>query len=128
MGGPELQQAQQRIRRFYGENGTLELEASGAHTIYDAADKQVEKVGSSSQGDREHIANFLDAIRHDQPLSLNAEIDIGHKSTLLCHLGNIAHRTSRMLHCDPANGHVLNDEEAMKLWRREYQPGWEPKV
>jgi hypothetical protein len=43
-------------------------------------------------------------------------------------LGNIAWRVGRELNCDPANGHLLKDPAAMKLWRRSYQPGWEPKV
>ena len=30
--------------------------------------------------------------------------------------------------CDPNNGRILNDPEAMKHWSREYAPGWEPKV
>ena len=34
----------------------------------------------------------------------------------------------RTLHCDPKNGHILNDAAAMKLWRREYEKGWEPKI
>jgi len=113
---------------FYGERGALDLEANGSHTVYDERDKEIEKTSSSSQGDNEHIVNFLDAIRNDGPFRLNAEIEIGHKSTLLCHLGNIAHRTGRTLNCDPANGHILGDDEAMRLWRREYFDGWEPKV
>jgi hypothetical protein len=32
------------------------------------------------------------------------------------------------LHCDTANGHILQDDDAMKLWHREYEPGWEPTV
>jgi len=32
------------------------------------------------------------------------------------------------LHCNQQNGHILNDEEAMKLWKRTYEKGWEPKV
>jgi hypothetical protein len=43
-------------------------------------------------------------------------------------LGNIALRTGRTLNIDPKNGHIMADEEAMKYWRREYHPGWEPKV
>ncbi|MFH1300732.1 MAG: gfo/Idh/MocA family oxidoreductase, partial [Planctomycetota bacterium] len=66
--------------------------------------------------------------RNNEPLNLNAEIEIGHKSTLLCHVGNIAHRTGRTLTCDPTNGHIQNDQAAMALWTREYEPGWEPKV
>jgi len=47
---------------------------------------------------------------------------------LLCHLGNIAQRTGRALDCDPSNGRIMNNAEAMKLWSRDYEPGWELKV
>jgi hypothetical protein len=43
-------------------------------------------------------------------------------------LGNISQRVGRSLAIDPANGHIKGDREANKLWRREYQKGWEPKV
>ncbi|WP_417375756.1 Gfo/Idh/MocA family protein [Gimesia maris] len=112
---------------FFGSKGTLILGISGGYRILDAKDKEIEKV-DGNQGLREHAQNFIDAIRNNEPLNLNAEIEIGHKSTLLCHVGNIAHRTGRTLNCDPANGHIQNDEEAMTLWTREYEPGWEPKV
>jgi hypothetical protein len=46
----------------------------------------------------------------------------------LVQLGNIAQRTGRALKIDPSNGHILNDKEAMKLWSREYEKGWEPKI
>jgi hypothetical protein len=75
-----------------------------------------------------HAENFIEAIRRNDPSLLNSEIEQGHKSTLLCHLGNIAHRTGDALHCDPTNGQVQNNPEAMKLWSREYRKGWEPKV
>ena len=113
---------------FYGENGSLALESNGAHTIYDARNKEVEKTASPSLGDMEHIANLLAAIREDKPLNLNAEILKGHKSTLLCHLGNIAHRTGKTLNCNKENGRIVGDEDAMALWKRDYAEGWEPKV
>jgi predicted dehydrogenase len=113
---------------FYGEDGALDLEGNGTYTVFDANDKEVGKFGSPSVGDIEHIVNLLDAIRNDKPLSLNAEIAEGHKSTLLCHLGNIAQRTGRTLRTDPRSGHILDDAEAMKFWRREYEKGWEPVV
>jgi predicted dehydrogenase len=113
---------------FYGSEGALDLESNGAHTIYDNLNKEVKRVPSASLGDVEHIANFLEAIRTEKPRSLNAEILQGHRSTLLCHLGNIAQRTGRTLTCDPKDGHILNDADAMKLWEREYEKGWEPTV
>jgi len=114
---------------FHGENGAMELDIKGTYRIYDARDKLVEEKKSRDAGEIAHIRNFLAAIRAGRPEDLNQEIEEGHKSTLLCHLGNIAHRTGRTLNCDPRNGHILDDPEAMtKYWNREYEPGWEPRV
>jgi predicted dehydrogenase len=109
---------------FHGDQGTMVLLGSG-YVIYDMMNKEVAK-GTGAAGDNLHVRNFLDAIRnHKRP---NCDIEDGHKTTLMCHLGNISWRVGRTLNCDPKNGHILNDDEAMKLWSREYRPGWEPKV
>jgi predicted dehydrogenase len=113
---------------FYGDKGALNLESNGTYAIYDEKDEKVEEKPSPSLGDREHIVNFLDAIRNDKPLSLNAEIAEGHKGTLLCHLGNIAHRVGRALRCESTAGHIQDDPEAHSLWQREYEPGFAPQV
>ena len=109
---------------FQGENGSLAIIGNG-YAVFDPKGKEVKKVAGTSN-DAMHVDNLLAAIRSGG--KLNSEIEEGHKSTLLCHLGNIAHRTGRTLHCDPANGRIKNDSEAMKMWGREYAPGWEPKV
>jgi len=111
---------------FHGDKGTLKVTFWG-YKLYDEKGKEV-AAAESSDSVMSHIQNFVEAIRNDDPKRLRAEIEEGHKSTLLCHLGNIAHRTGDSLRCDPANGHVLENETAMKLWQREYEPGWEPKV
>jgi hypothetical protein len=82
--------------------------------------------GTGIELDRLHFQNFIGAIRSGQ--RLNSPIEEGHKSVTLLHLGNIAWRVGRELHCDPANGHILKDSEARKLWRREYERGWAPVV
>jgi predicted dehydrogenase len=109
---------------FYGDQGTLENHGGG-YKIFDLKGKLVEEKNGPG-GEKGHIENFFDAIRENKPL--NSEIQEGHWSTLLCHLGNIAYRTGHELHTDSENGHILKDSEAMKLWKREYRRGWEPKV
>lgn len=109
---------------FYGDKGTMVIDGGG-YSIYDMKDKLVNKFpGSGSQVP--HFQNFLEAIRDGK--KLNAEIEDGHKSTLLCHLGNIAWRTGKTVHLDAQSHRIVGDAAAEKLWKREYRPGWEPKV
>ena len=122
---------------FYGENGCLVI-LGNAYIVYDIKNKVVKEVTSdyiinpldflnpSENLDEVHIRNFLDSIR--KKAIVNADLLGGHKSSLLCQLGNIALRTGNTLHIDPANGHIKNDPAALKLWSREYQAGWEPKI
>ena len=123
---------------FYGENGSLLIERGNAYKVYDLKNELVKDVknnitvdaGSladpSQQLDAFHLRNFFDGIRKGS--KQNSDIVGGHKSTLLVQLGNIAQRSGRSLSINPENGHILNDQEAMKYWSREYEPGWEPSV
>ena len=110
---------------FHGEKGTMVMTGNG-YVVYDLDDKPIDK-GTGKGGDVVHMENFFANIRQPAPEGPHADIEIGHKSTLLCHLGNIAYRVGRTLNCDPTGGHILNDNEALALWSREYRPGWEPK-
>lgn len=111
---------------FHGENGTIKITDWG-YVIYDDRGKELKAV-KGKRSDAEHVLNFVNAIRADDPTQLNAEIEEGHRSTLLCHLGNIAHRTGDSLRCDPADGHILDNDAAAAYWKREYEPGWEPVI
>ncbi len=123
---------------IYGDKGTLLNRGNDDYAIYDADNKLIKEVktGASNDGtntvsatgnlDFFHFNNFVDSIRGTTKIT--SPIDEGHKSILLCHLANIAQRTGRTLNCDAKNGYILNDPSAMKLWRREYQKGWEPIV
>ena len=82
--------------------------------------------GSSNGGDVTHVQNFLDAIRGSA--RLNAEIEEGYRSVLLCHLGNISYRLGRTVRLDSATHQIEGDREAASLWSRQYRPGWEPQV
>ncbi|HKW10877.1 MAG TPA: Gfo/Idh/MocA family oxidoreductase [Gemmatimonadaceae bacterium] len=73
-----------------------------------------------------HMQNFLDAVRTG--VKLNAPIEDGAKTGLLCHLGTIAHQTGRMLRIDPKTGHIVGDPDASAKWSRTYEPGWTPTI
>jgi predicted dehydrogenase len=108
---------------FVGEKGTLTIDGA-SYTICDPGGKEIRKVSGTGR-DADHVQNLFDGIRSGQ--ALHSGIEEAAKSTLLCHLGNIAHRTGRALHCDGKTG-KFDDREGMALWSREYEKGWEPKV
>ena len=119
-----------------GTTGSVVFDRDG-YAVYDLKNKlvkqavapqQVDGLDTSADDDMtgRHIANFLDAIRTGA--ALRQPIAEGAKSVLLCHLGNIAQTTGRALRIDPASSRIVGDEAAMKLWHREYAPGWAPVV
>lgn len=126
---------------FYGEKGTMIVIGNGYKIISNENPakiiKEVTHVSNTTASstnvaspaadlDGVHIKNFLDSIRNGQ--LNNSPIWEGHKSVLMCQLGNIAWKTGRILNIDQRNGHIIGDREAMELWKREYEPGWEMSV
>ncbi|HRY48177.1 MAG TPA: Gfo/Idh/MocA family oxidoreductase [Candidatus Paceibacterota bacterium] len=109
---------------FYGTDGMLSMEGNG-YKIFDLNGKMTSQA-SGPGGDQVHMADFLDSIRQDRKPS--ATIEEGQKSTLLCHLGNIAYRVGHVVHFNPEQRQIEHDAKARKLWSREYRKGWEPRV
>jgi predicted dehydrogenase len=71
--------------------------------------------------DTDHFRNWIAAVRSRKPGDLAAEIEEGHRSSVLAHLANIAYRTGRTLTFDPKLEHFANDAEADKLLTRPYR-------
>ena len=120
---------------IYGTEGSVFVNRGG-YKLYDRGGKLVKESGSEGSesgtalgggGDMStlHVVNFFDAIRGKA--EQKSPIDEGRTSTLLCHLANIAYRVNKPLEINTENGHIY-DREAMKLWKREYEPGWSPAV
>jgi len=109
---------------FYGSDGSLVCDGNG-YKIFDPKGKEIAQ-NSGRGSDKLHIGNFLDCIRNGK--RPNSEIEEGQKSTLLCHLGNIAYRTGHTLNINPQTGHIVGDRDAQALWQREYRKGWTPQV
>ncbi|MDH5367745.1 MAG: Gfo/Idh/MocA family oxidoreductase [Cyclobacteriaceae bacterium] len=123
---------------FYGENGSLLIPSGNSYTLFDLKGNVVKEVKDTKEVDPRnatnpaehldgiHIRNMFDAINNGT--KLNADIDSGHKSTLLVQLGNISQRVGNTLNIDPKNGHIIGDAKAQKLWSRSYEKGWEIKL
>jgi predicted dehydrogenase len=110
---------------LYGEKGTLVLDQKGAWHVengIEAADK-----GDAQRGGDDwtpHLRNFIDCVKNSSGSDVrrpNADIEEGHKSTRLCHLGNIAFRTGRAIRFDEKTETCLDDREANRLLGRTYR-------
>lgn len=112
------------IVAFYGTEGSLHI-TDPNYTIYDLKGEKTAE-GKGTGGEQGHIDNFLDCIKTGK--TPNSEIEIGQTSTLLCHLANISYRTGRVLKFDGEKKTIIDDADAMKLWKRDYRNGWEPQV
>jgi predicted dehydrogenase len=95
----------------------------GGWQAFDGDGKSVSiQPGRFSPSNTSHMANFLDCVRsRKRP---NADIEEGHRSTLLAHYGNLAYRTGRTLNIDPQSLGFKDDTDANKLIRRSYRKPW----
>ncbi len=71
---------------------------------------------------RNHKQNFLDCIKSRKDPICTAEI--GHRSSTVCHLGNIAMLLDRPLKWDPKAERFIGDEEANRMTGRPRRAPW----
>ena len=120
-----------------GAEGTVLVDRDG-YEVYDLKGRKTSEfkvnesetetsdtVGRDSMTDA-HFANFIAGIRTGA--KLNAPIEVGNVAVTMLQLSNIAWTVNRELRLDPADGKIQNDREAMKMWGREYEKGWAPKL
>jgi predicted dehydrogenase len=119
-----------------GTTGTVLIDRDG-YEIYDLkGDKTSEfKVGNRTSSSDvigrdsmtdAHFANFIAAIQKGE--KLNTPIAVGNVAVTMLQLSNIAWEVNRELRLDTKDGRIQGDPEAMKMWGREYEPGWAPHV
>jgi hypothetical protein len=69
-----------------------------------------------------HVRNFLDCVKSRQhPI---ADVEEGHLTAVMCHLGNIATRLGRSLQWDAAKEQFVGDQAANGMLRRAYRKPW----
>ena len=69
-----------------------------------------------------HMRNWLECIRsRKRPV---ADVEIGHRTTTMCHLGNIARWAKRPLRWDPKEEQFVDDAEANGYLQRPMREPW----
>jgi predicted dehydrogenase len=121
---------------IHGTTGTVLLDRDG-YEVYDLDGKKKDEFGGRGKTTSHdllsrdpmtnmHFTNFIDGIQKGEPL--HSPIEVANISVTMLQLSNIAWEVNRKLNLDTKTGHVTDDPGAMKMWAREYQPGWEVRI
>jgi len=106
---------------FYGTKGRLEIGRRGCHYTIDGKTEKLE--GGGGKGIR---GNFIQCVKDNSPSKLNAPIEEGFASAVLCHIGNIGVRLGGARLVYNARRHVfIDNDEANKYLSRDYRRGYE---
>jgi hypothetical protein len=69
-----------------------------------------------------HNQNFLDCVKsRKRPI---CDVEIGHRSATVCHLGNIVARLGRPVRWDPSAERIVGDDQAAAMLSRPYRSPW----
>jgi predicted dehydrogenase len=73
-----------------------------------------------------HVRNFLDSVKSRQPPL--ADLVSGHRTSMACHLANIAMRVGRVVRWDEARNTIVDDAEAAALLSKTYRAPWDAEL
>lgn len=106
---------------FVGEKGTVAIKRGFLES--DPEDLAIEVLRQRPRDFNDnHLRNWLDCIKsRARPM---ADVETGHRSATLCHLGNIARWTGRRLQWDPVREKFPDDAEANQYLDRERRKPW----
>jgi len=117
--------------QFHGTDATLYLDRGGFEVFPEGERTAAVKSGSSDQH-WPHVQNFVSCVKSREHCI--SDVETGHTSTVVCHLGNISMKLGRKIWWDAAAEKILDsngrpDLAANALLGREYRKGYElPKV
>jgi hypothetical protein len=113
--------------RFIGTEGTVDVTRGYLKTKPEALAKQkIKDTDIRIERSDSHYQNWIDAIKtRTRPI---CDVEIGHSTSALCNVVNIAYQLERELEWDPKNEVFINDDEANKLLSRPYRGEWKLEV
>ena len=94
---------------FVGENGKIDI---GSGNIKSDPPEIVKEALEEARGQPRvsHLQNWIECIKSREKPA--ADVEIGHRATVICHLGNIARWVGRKLRWDPEKEVFPDDAEA----------------
>lgn len=95
------------------EKGFVRI-ARGGGAGYDLDKKRIAQY--KGDGGASHAANFLAAVKAEDSALLNAEIAVGHQSTAMCHLANIAWRVGQPSSPDALRSQFKDNQDALNTF------------
>ncbi len=112
---------------FVGEKGTLTLDRGSFRTdppeLAVVRPHEFEAMEHQLYLSRNHLRDWIECIKTGKkPI---ADVEIGHRTATVCHLGNIARWTGRRLHWDPVKEEFRGDPEANQYLDYERRKGYE---
>jgi predicted dehydrogenase len=106
---------------IYGDKGYVVISNTRWRAFGPKGEPGPSGSGAKGEDDVRHKRNFLKCIRDGG--TPNCDIAIGHVSSALSHMGNIAWRVNRKLRLDPVS-HRFDDDQANGYWSRTYREPW----
>ena len=106
---------------FIGEKGRVTINRGSCES--DPEELAIEALRKRPAGFNDHHQkNWLDCIKsRAKPV---ADVETGHRSATVCHLGNIARWTGRKLQWDPVAEQFVGDPDANRYLDRERRKPW----
>jgi predicted dehydrogenase len=99
---------------FYGTQGTVVIPSYTSGSAFDTKGNLV----ATFKGEGNHYQNFVDAVFSRSHEELNADILQGHRSSALCHLGNISYRLGNLMTGQEASERFGTDNETLETFER----------
>jgi predicted dehydrogenase len=99
---------------FYGSEGIMICPNYSSGYALDKDGKLIKEF----KGDGDHFGNFVKAVRSRKVSDLNGDIEEGHVSSALCHLGNLSYQLGKMETFDKPTKAFGDDKEAVETLGR----------
>ena len=111
--------------RFEGTKGSVQVQNKGANLKAEPQSLVSSRVSDRDiklVHDTDHQRNFLDCVKSRETPVASAET--GHRSSTVCHLGNIAVRLGTKLQWDPKAERFVGNDEANAMLYADMRDPW----